>query len=243
MTTPSYSELTAFVRSEGEQILAAGRLGLDVPVRTCGRWKMRNLLLHVGRVYRRAATLLGERVTSEVAYPSPPPRGTEPVDYLDDALGELVEALKSCDPDTPVWNWSQDPDVAAFWARRMAHESAVHRYDAQRAHGLAQPVDADLAHDGLDELVDVLLPRILTRDEPALPAATYAFTATDEGTWSVRLGPEGVQRLDVAKDPDVTARGTASALLLATYGRVRWTSLEVDGDANLLAAWSKSLKF
>ena len=54
----------------------------------------------------------------------------------------------------------------------MTHESAVHRYDAQRAHGLAQPIDADLACDGMDELVDLLLPRIVRRDSPELPTAT-----------------------------------------------------------------------
>jgi hypothetical protein len=41
----------------------------------------------------------------------------------------------------------------------------------------------------------------------------------------------------------VTARGTASALLLAALNRVPWTSLEVEGNASLLDAWSKSLTF
>src|SRR5947209_460255 len=125
----------------------------------------------------------------------------------------------------------------------MAHESSVHRYDAQRAHGVAQPIDADLAHDGLDELIDLLLPRIIKRDAPTLPEATFAFVATDEGEWFVRLGSDGAQRLGTAKSPDVTARGTASALLLAAYARVRWTSLEVDGDATRLDEWSDAIRF
>ena len=243
MTTPSYSELVAFVRGEGEGILSAGRLGLDVPVKTCGRWKMRDLLLHVGRVYTRAGTLVGERQTTKMDYPPAPPRGTDPLVYLDEALDHLVHALGDADPDTPAWNWSSEPDVAAFWARRMAHESGVHHFDAQRAHGLAQPVDADLAHDGMDELIDLILPRIRERDGKELPEATYCFTATDDGFWPVRLGPDGIERLDVAKDPDVTVRGTASALLLAAYNRVNWTSLEVEGDMAALEAWSRAMKF
>jgi uncharacterized protein (TIGR03083 family) len=243
MTTPLYSELVAFVRSEGEGILAAGRLGLDVPVETCGQWKMSDLLLHVGRVYTRAGTLVGERQTTQMDYPAAPPRGTDPVEFLDEALDRLVHALGDADPDTPAWNWSSEPDVAAFWARRMAHESAVHHYDAQRAHSLAQPMDADLAHDGMDELIDLIMPRIRERDGRELPEATYCFVATDEGSWPVRLGADGVERLDVAKEPDVTVRGTASALLLAAYNRVKWTSLEVEGDMAALEAWSRSLQF
>src|SRR3954452_5180962 len=223
MTTPSYSELVATVRGEGESILAAGRLGLDVPVRTCGRWKMRDLLVHVGRGYTRVGTLVSERRTTELKFPAPPPRSTDPITYLDDAIDQLVHVLGDAEADTPVWNWSSGPQEAAFWARRMAHESAVHHYDAQRAHGLAQPVDADLAHDGLDELIDLILPRIRERDEVELPEASYLFIATDEGEWPLRLGPDGIERVDVAKDPDVTVRGTASALLLAAYGRVKWT--------------------
>ena len=243
MSTPSYSELIATIRKEGEAILAAARFGLDAPVPACEDWSVDELLLHLGRVYCRAATLVGERLTSQQDYPPAPEPGIDPIDYLTDALDDLVDALTSAEADTPVWNWSGESQTAGFWARRMAHESAVHRYDAQRAHGVAQPVDDDLARDGLDEMIDVLLPRIVTRDEVSLPSATFTFTTADDGSWTVRLGPDGVERLDIAKEPDVTVRGTPSALLLGAYNRIKWTSLEVDGDATLLESWSQLLKF
>ena len=41
----------------------------------------------------------------------------------------------------------------------------------------------------------------------------------------------------------MTVRGTPSALLLAAYNRVRWTSLEAEGDTALLDEWSQLLKF
>ena len=38
--------------------------------------------------------------------------------------------------ETPTWNWARNaPDTAAFWPRRMAQETAVHRWDAQSAAG------------------------------------------------------------------------------------------------------------
>jgi len=243
MTQSSYSEFVATVRKEGEAILAAARFGLDEPVPTCDEWTVRDLLLHVGRVYGRAGTIVGERVTSPQDFPSQPRDDIDAIDYVTDALDDLVAALTSADADTPVLNWSREPQTATFWARRMAHESAVHRYDAQTAHGVAQPLDADLARDGLDEMIDVLLPRIVARDQVTLPSATYVFATVDDGSWPVRLGPDGVERLDLAKEPDVTVRGTPSALMLAAYGRVPWTSLEVDGDVALLEQWSSLLKF
>lgn len=241
--TPAYNELVAAIRQEGEAIVAAGRLGLDVDVPTCGDWTMADLLRHVGRVYLRAGTLVGDRSTTQQDYPPEPAADADPIEYVCDALDELVAALSSSDPETPVWNWSDEPHVAAFWARRMAHESTIHRYDAQRAHALAQPIDADLAHDGMDELVDVIVPRVLTRDEPELPAATVLFVATDEGEWPLRFGPDGVERLDVAKEPDVTVTGTASALLLAAYGRVPWSAQNVAGDGAVLEEWAEKLRF
>jgi uncharacterized protein (TIGR03083 family) len=244
MTSLSYRELLTAVRRDGEAILAAAGQGLDVPVPTCGEWRMPDLLIHLGSVYHRAATVVGDRATSgAVPWQQPPTDVADPIAYLSDALNELVQALSEADADTPVWNWSGHDQVAGFWARRMAHESAVHRYDAQRAHDVAQPIDADLAHDGLDELVDVILPRVISRDEPVLPTATYALVATDEGTWVVQLGAHGSTRADAVTSADVTAHGTASALLLAAYGRVPWTSLKVEGDASLLDVWSKNLTF
>jgi uncharacterized protein (TIGR03083 family) len=243
MTSLSYRELLTAVRRDGEAVLAAAGQGLDVAVPTCGDWRMPDLLTHLGSVYHRAATVVGDRATSAVPWQQPPADVDDPVGYVSEALDELVQALSEAEADTPVWNWSGQDQVAGFWARRMAHESAVHRYDAQRAHDVAQPIAADLAHDGLDELVDVILPRVISRDQPALPEATYAFLAADDGAWIVRLGAQGATRVDAATSADVTARGTASALLLAAYGRVPWTSLEVEGDVSLLDEWSKHLTF
>lgn len=242
--TLSYPELLTAVRRDGEAILAAAGQGLDVPVPTCGDWRMPDLLTHVGSVYRRAVTVVGDRMTTPVPWRPPPGDVDDPVGYLAEALNELVQALSEADADTPVWNWSPMPDVAGFWARRMAHESAIHRYDAQRAHGVAQPVDAELAVDGLDELIDVLLPRIVERDSLTPRAATYAFIESAQGgAWWTRTGADGVHRVDAGSTADVTVRGTTSALLLAAYSRVPWTSLEVEGDSTALDDWADTLRF
>ena len=169
----------------------------------------------------------------------------ELLEVFGNTLDELVSALKDCDAETPVWNWaSTEPDLAIFWARRMAHESSVHRFDAQTAHGVVQPVDAEIAGDGLDELIDVVAPRVYSRDDiDSGPTGTVSLQSSDDGSWCLELQPSGLTRVDVITDPDVTAHGTTSALLLASYSRMPWTSLETEGDTDLLARWSATMNF
>jgi uncharacterized protein (TIGR03083 family) len=243
MTTPPYAELVAAVRQEGSAIVAAGQQGLDAQVPTCPGWAVADLLAHVGRTYRRAAGLVSERATTKTAFPPRPEPKADLVGYVSEALDELIDALRDTEPDTPVWNFTGESGTAAWWARRMAHESAIHRFDAQKAHNLAQPVDGDLARDGIDELLDVLVPLVLAgKDDIDLPAATILLVATDEGEWPVRIEGREVSRLTVAKEPDVTARGTSSALLLAAYNRMDWTALDCSGETSVLDAWSSRVK-
>lgn len=240
--TMAYSEFVTAVRSEGQALVAAAGQGGDDPVPTCGDWTMDRLLVHIGRLWTWVGAIVGERLTSPPDRPERP-GDKAPVEFAAEALDDLVEAFMSCEPDTPMWNWAEQPPTAMFWARRMAHEAAAHRYDAQAAHDMAQPIDAELSHDGLDELIDVLLPAVLANDARTLPEATYAFVASEEEAWCVQLGTEGISRADGGATPDVTVRGTASSLMLAAINRVDWSSLEIEGDAALLDQWSKALRF
>jgi uncharacterized protein (TIGR03083 family) len=242
MSTPSYSELVTAVRREGEGIHSAASLGIDADVPTCEAWSMDDLVRHVARIYLRVTQLLTTRAIEDPGAKPELPDG-DVLDIFSHALDDVVAALQDADAETPVWNWSDQPDLAKFWARRMAHESSVHRFDAQAAHGMMQPIDAELAGDGLDELIDVIAPRLYVRDNVTGPTGTIALDSSDNGTWCLELEPHGLKRLDVLTEPSVTVRGTTSVLLLASYGRAPWTSLDVDGDTDLLTAWSAALNF
>ena len=54
----------------------------------------------------------------------------------------------------------------------MAHETAVHRWDAQLATGLAEPLESKLAGDTVAEVLDTFLP------------AGRRRAASDEAGWS-----------------------------------------------------------
>lgn len=241
--TPAYSELVAAVRREGSALLAAAALGREEKVDACPGWTVDDLLEHVGRVYARAALLVSSRATSgDVERPELP--AGDRIEVVRELLDDVVEQLGEVSADAPVWNWAEgQPDVAAFWARRMAHESAVHRFDAQRAHGVAEPIDGELAADGIDELIDVIIPRVLARDQVELQEATLVLDGIDDGQWRLRMHPSGVERLDVAAEDATVVSGTTSALLLALYGRVGWQSLQVEGDEGVLEGFTESIAF
>jgi len=243
MSTPPYAELVSAIRREGEALLTAASQDVDAPVTTCGDWTIADLACHLWQVYANVTLYVSSRTLERPDKLPELPDG-DPVALLRDQLDELVTALSECEPDTPIWTWVFDaPGDAAFWARRMAHESSVHRFDAQNAQGVRQPIDAELAADGLDELIDVVAPRIYGRDQLAGPTGAVALRSSDTNTWYLQLEPEGLRRVEIISTPDVTAKGTSNALLLASYGRMPWSSLEVEGDVALLDSWSEAMNF
>jgi uncharacterized protein (TIGR03083 family) len=243
VTTPPYAELVSAVRREGEALLTAASQDHDAPVPTCGDWTIADLTRHVWQVYANVSLYVSSRATERPDKLPEIPDG-DPVELLRDQLDELVTALSESEADTPIWTWVFDaPGDALFWARRMAHESSVHRFDAQNAFGVRQPIDAELAADGLDELIDVVARRIYTRDNLSGPTGSVVLESSDAGAWCFNLEPDGISRVDVLSNPDVAARGTSSILLLAAYGRTEWSNLEVTGDLSLLESWSAAMHF
>jgi uncharacterized protein (TIGR03083 family) len=170
--------------------------------------------------------------------------GQAPLARWDEAYAELLRVLERIEPDLPAWNWAPQAKKAVFWHRRMAHETAVHRWDAQVASGPAEPVEAKLAADGVTEVLDSWLPSGRRRGDTDGVRGIVALNAADIGqVWYVRLRGEGIALLDTDTllDDDhpherAQATGTASDLLLALYGRVPFDVLEVAGDPRLLQA-------
>lgn len=244
MSSLSHAEWVAATRREGQALAAAARLGLDVAVPSCPDWTVGRLLGHVGRVYRYATHVLDSRATGDPGRPAPPASGEDPIGYLLDGLDGVIGALGRVEPTTPVWNWSIQPQLAMFWSRRMAQESAVHRYDGQLAHDVTEPIDADLAADGISEVFDTILPRLFAHGPVDGLDGTMRLVATDAGTeWTAKFTPESVV---VSRGPghgELTVTATASDLLLLLWNRARRERLEVTGDRRLLDLWIAGVRF
>lgn len=238
MTLANDTYLDALER-EGRALRDAAATDLGAAIVHCPGWTTTDLLGHVGTVYRWFTTIVETR-TQEPVLPdrsTPAPSGPEVVDWFDEVHGRLVATLRAVDPATPIWTWAERRE-AGFFPRRATHETLVHRWDAQLATGGAQPLDPDLAADGIDEICEVGLRYSLSKPERTYPAGSLHLHRTDgPGEWMLQWR-DG--RLDVSHEHgkgDAALRGPAEGLLLFLWGRGR-EGLELFGDAAVADAWA-----
>lgn len=221
---------------------AAAEAGDAAPVPTCPDWTVADLVDHVAGVFHRVGSWVrlraDRRLTAEEIGPAP---------GFDEALAALVDVLSSTPLDEPVWNWSlNQPKVAAFWPRRMACETAVHRVDAQGAAGAMTPIDARLAVDAMDELLDVIVPARTAFGAEASLGGSIHFHCTDvAGEWLVSAADGTVDVTRAHAKGDAAVRGPASDVLLWAYNRAPEgaSAIEVFGDEAVRAAWHASVRF
>jgi uncharacterized protein (TIGR03083 family) len=222
------------LRGDGEAFAAAadaGDLGAAVPA--CPGWTVADLVHHLGSVHEFWATIVAERRQERPrdVRPARRPDG-ELVGWYRDGLARLVEVLAGTDPATPVWTWSSQRDVA-FAVRRMAHETAVHRWDAEDSRQAATPVEANLASDGIDEMLALFLP-FTSAGAASVDGTVHIHCGDVPGEWMVRPDPAG--GLAVTREHakgDCALRGPASDLLLVLWRRLPLEAVEVLGDLAL----------
>jgi uncharacterized protein (TIGR03083 family) len=227
----------AAVRADSAALARAARVGLEAPVPACPGWSVADLVLHTGYVQRHKATVVRERLrrppraTDFPAAPSP----DRLIEWFEEGAADLTATLEGTDPATPVWTFHEPDQTAGFWRRRMAHETAVHRADAESAHGeIAPVVPAALASDGVDEVLWTMLSR-LRKARPGNGETVHLHCTDTEGEWLLTLQPDRVDVRDGHAKADCAARGAASDLLLFVWGRLPAARLEVLGDGDLLA--------
>ncbi|ROO51385.1 uncharacterized protein (TIGR03083 family) [Micromonospora sp. Llam0] len=235
------------LRADGPAFRAAvAQVPLDAPVPSCPDWTVVDLVHHLGAVY----AWVREHVVRGVVDPptvrsemTGRPGGDEALVWWQQEFDALVNLLDGIDPELPAWNWAPQAKKAAFWPRRIAHETAVHRWDAQTAIAGVEPVEAKLAADGISEVLDSWLPAGRRRSHQPAYGVAHLVATDAEQEWYVRLRGEGMALLDTDTilDSDdhhtrTLATGTASDLLLGLWGRVQFDVLDVSGDATLLDA-------
>ena len=127
------------------------------------------------------------------------------------------------------------PSPLAFWARRQAHETAIHRYDAQSAAAAARRApaaafDPAFAADGVDELIMGFAART------TLPPATTATASGDGGDGAaVADRPRAGRRRRAGTSASPTAAARSAALVEPR--RPRAADCTLDGPAAGLYAF------
>lgn len=217
---------------------AAEEAGLGAAVPSCPGWSVADLVWHAGEVHLFWRTAVDERWTDPSAYVEPErPLGDELVAWYRQGVQRSVEVLQAADPLAAVWTWAPRGGTVAWIQRRLAHETAVHRWDAETAAGHPRPIEAALAVDGVEEFLEHFTD---TAAEGAAPVGGLVHLhATDgAGEWLVAEpvtgGPLEVERAHAKGDCAV--RGPASDLLLLLWRRVGLDDegrFEVFGDAGV----------
>ena len=245
MEPPAYASFdvpgyVGALRRQGELLAsAAQRAGLATAVPSCPGWAVRDLLRHTGYVHRWATGFVAEGLTrpggaSEEEILSQGPADAQLPGWFCEGHAALVRALDAAPPDLECWTFLAAPSPLAFWARRQAHETAIHRVDAEQAASAAdQPAStADqpastaglaastagpvppgngaafepaLAADGVDELLMGFLARGIRRGNWTGLGGSLAIHADD--------GTAGRADWLIAGDPDGpgVSRGTGRA--------------------------------
>jgi uncharacterized protein (TIGR03083 family) len=233
------------LRAEGPAFSAAlAEQAPDAPVPTCPEWTVTDLIGHLGGFYDWIGTHLTRGVTTapeNIRPASTIPAGVDPKAWWDERFAAVLATLEGVEEDLPAWNPMPAPKKAAFWLRRAAQHTAVHRWDAQMTIGLTEPIEAKLAVDGIAELLDTLLPGGRGAGARDRYGVVQLVASDLEHEWFVRLRGEGLALLDTDTilDSDdhharVLATGPASDLLLAFWGRLGFDSLEIAGERSLL---------
>ena len=246
------------LRAEGDRMAAVSRAAdPGAPVPTCPDWAVRDLVHHLGGVHRWAARYVAEARTEyspadleELAggWPS----DTELAEWFVEGHTALVKALVEAPADLECWTFLPAPSPLAMWARRQAHETAIHRVDTELSAGVAvQPFAPAFAADGVGELLTCFVPRRsakLRTDEPT----SFGVRCTDDpAAWVLTVGPDGVDGVDgvdQGSDGDggaaaaCTLSGPAGALYLALWNRGGADGLEVAGDLSLLELFGAGMQ-
>lgn len=234
------AEQISRVRDDGDALARAAFAGpLDAAVPGCPDWDVEALVRHIGLVHRWAGRIVRERLQQSPPRDHAEPASTELQPWYREGHTGLLTALEDTPPDVAFWYWGPAPNALAFWARRQANETAIHRRDAEAARGAVTPLSAAAAVDGIDEWLGLAA----LRASAAAGRGRVLRIATDAGiAWRVTLG----DRLEVTRDTgdaDCGIRGPASDLFLWSMNRRGPQGLTVTGDTSLLRVWADSVRF
>ncbi|HVV76356.1 MAG TPA: maleylpyruvate isomerase family mycothiol-dependent enzyme [Mycobacteriales bacterium] len=216
----------------------AASASLGDPVPGCPDWTLRDLVRHIGYVHRWAAAIVSGRLdgadgdADEAVGPLPGDEGLH--DWYAAGHRELVAALRAAPADLDCFTFLPAPSPLAFWARRQALETAVHRADASAAAGRPVSFADELAHDGIDETLRGFGSRPRTFEPGSIRLQPGAGPA-----WRIDLHEQGAtSSLDATKDGcDVTVSGAPTDVYLWLWNRP--ATVEITGDPSVAERWKR----
>ncbi len=226
------------IREESDRLAQAALRGLEARVPRYPDWNVADLVVHTGLIHDWVERIVSERASERLSRNSPPKWEGDAavlIGWFHTGAGRLLTTLSAADPATEVWSFAGEGRVS-FWLRRMAHETATHRWDAESAVGTAQPFADDLAVSGIAESLQMHLPQ----DDASLAGngELVALAASRDGDVLalLELRDGGVQAVRSEAGAgtggriDATVRGELTDLWLMLTARAASDALSVEGD-------------
>lgn len=217
---------------------AASRSGWAAKVPSCPEWTTRDLVQHIGQVHRWAGEHVRNRRSEDDVELADAPGGDDLLAWYADGHTGLVAALREAGPNSPAWRFLPAPSGSGFWARRQAHETTIHRVDAElAAGGPLSAIDPDFAADGVDELLAAFYARRPSRMTAAVPFS-FGLVATDmDRSWRTVVGEDGPETTVLNGPVDIIVTASAPDLYLLVWNRLDHRDLPAHGDRTVLDRW------
>lgn len=190
----------------------------DARVPACPEWGAADLTYHLAEVQDFWSAVVGPAegrgLDGGAVRPLPRPADDAALPtLLAEATARLLTALEGRDPHEPCWSWHDEGRTVGWASRRQAHEVLVHRVDAEQTAGRdVTSADPEVAADGVDEILRVLVDRIpawatFTPDGSTVSVAVDGPGETPR-SWSSRSGASRGQGPSPASRTTSTRRGS-----------------------------------
>jgi uncharacterized protein (TIGR03083 family) len=215
---------------------------LDAKIDGCPGWLMADLVSHLGGIYSWVTSVLEAEGERPEGGRSEPPGGQEGlIAWFNEMRDAMMAALRARSSEDAAWVFVKTaPHNVGWWCRRQAHETAVHRFDAESAIGAPHAIEAGLAADGVDEFLTQFMPGRLARQPVEALTGTFHLHATDtDGEWTLDFGAADLTARREHAKADTALRGPASGLYLWIWNRQtpEEAGLEVFGNRSPVDAW------
>lgn len=235
---PDVLDHAAIITTEAEALAAAAD-GADGTAPVPGTdWTLDDLLDHVGQLMWLFAGRTRKALGGEF-YDTERPEGADRVAWFREGAVTLSGHLAEAPDDLLIKTWA-GPSSPAWLRRRVAHELTVHRWDAEAATGTPTAVAADVAADGIDELLDEFLALV---DLGGVGGTLHLHATDGDGEWLIDPTGDTVTWRHGHEKGDVAVRGATGDLLLVLWGRLPPSRVEVLGDDAVLDRWLAATSF
>lgn len=237
-------DLRAVTGADARDLLTAARTDWTRPIPHCPEWDAAHLVGHLGGIFAWMTRIVstGRPVARQDRETPPGSPEALPSWYLGH-LDDVLDILTDTPPDAPTWTFTTRGETqVGWWRRRLAVETAIHRWDVEHAaNGPQRPLDDDVAAAGIDEFLTEFLPGLLANAEPRdLAGVLYLQSTNERRRWSIDLDARGdAQTMPGPAAADTVLRATTSDLLLWLTNREPHRPIEVPGRTDVLSGWRR----